>query len=146
MLLSIRQNNFTTSLRRRFPTSLWSCHIVAMKTSNDVAKTTSLRRLIMTSPNETLQQHRFCNVVRRFHRNYIATSERRWVATSQQRCNDVTVSAGKQPMTVSYRRAVLKEFVNITRKKLLSCPSFSKKASLGLQTYYKRTPSRVLSC
>ena len=76
-MLSIRQNNFTTSLRRRYPTSLWSCHIVAVVTLDEVAKTTSLQRLIMTSPNETLQPRRFCNVFRHFHRNYIATSEQR---------------------------------------------------------------------
>ena len=48
----------------------------------------------MTSLNKTLQRRRFCNVVRRFHRNYMATSERRWIATLQQRCNDVIVSTG----------------------------------------------------
>ena len=80
--------------RRRYPTSLWRRHIVAMETSDDVAKTTSLQRLIITSLHETLQRRRFCNVIRRFHRNYMATSEWRWIATSQQRCNDVFVSAG----------------------------------------------------
>ena len=48
----------------------------------------------MTSLNETLQRRRFCNVARHFHRNYMVTSEQRWIATSQQRCNDVMVSAG----------------------------------------------------
>ena len=43
-LLSIRQNNFTTSLRRRYPASLWSCHIVAKETSDDVSIATILRR------------------------------------------------------------------------------------------------------
>ena len=62
--------------------------------SDDVAKTTSLQRLIMTSFYEMLQQRRFCNVVRRFHRNYMTQPERRWIATSQQRCNDVFVSTG----------------------------------------------------
>ena len=90
-LLSIRQN-VTTSLPRRYPTSLWSCHIVAMETSGDVA--TLLQRLIMTSLYETWKWRRFCNVAQRFHRNYMATSERRWIATSQQRCNDVFVSTG----------------------------------------------------
>ena len=41
-----------------------------------------------------LQQRRFCNVVQRFHRNYMTTSERRYVVTSQQRCNDVFGSTG----------------------------------------------------
>ena len=91
-MLSIRQN-VTTSLRRRYPTSLWSCHIVAKETSADAAKTTSLQRLIMTSLYEMLKRWRFCNVTRRFHHNYMATSERRWIATSQQR-NDVFVSTG----------------------------------------------------
>ena len=63
-----------------------------METSDGFAKTTSLQRLNMTSLNETLQQRRFCNVVRRFHRNNMAISERRWIATSQHRCNDVIVS------------------------------------------------------
>ena len=49
----------------------------------------------MTSLNKTLQRRRFCNVVRSFHRNYMATSERRWTVTSQQRCNDVIVSTGE---------------------------------------------------
>ena len=93
-LLSIRQNNFTTSLRRRYLTSFWSCHIVATETSDDVAKTTALQRLIMTSLNKTLQRHRFCNVVvvQRFHHNFIATSEWRLIAMCQQRCNGVILS------------------------------------------------------
>ena len=66
-----------------------------METSDDVVKTTSLQRLIMTSLNETLQRRHFCNVIRRFHRNYMATSERRRIATSQQRCNNVIVPARK---------------------------------------------------
>ena len=41
-----------------------------------------------------LQQRRFCNVVQRFHRNYMTTSERRYVVTSQKRCNDVFGSTG----------------------------------------------------
>ena len=93
-MLSIRQNNFTTSLRRRYPTSPWSCHIVAMEMSDDIAKTTSLQHLIMTSQNETLQRCRFGNVVWRFHRHYMATSEQRWIAMSQQRCNYVIASTG----------------------------------------------------
>ena len=84
VLVSIKQNNFTTSFRRRYLTSLWSCHKVAMETSDDVAKTTSLQRLFMTSPNERLQRRRFCNVIRLSHRNYIATSERR--------CNSVVTT------------------------------------------------------
>ena len=37
----------TTLLRRCYPTSLWRCHIVAMETLDDVAKTTSLQCLIL---------------------------------------------------------------------------------------------------
>ena len=91
-LLSIRQNKVITSLRRRYLTSFWSCHIVAVKSSDEVAKTMSLQRLIMTSLHEMLQRRRFCNVVQRFHRNYMAASEQRWIVTSQQHCNDVFVS------------------------------------------------------
>ena len=65
-----------------------------METLDGLAKTTSLQRLIMGSVNETLQRRRFSNVVRRFHRNYMAMSERRWIAISQQRYNNVIVSAG----------------------------------------------------
>ena len=39
-----------------------------------------MQHLIMASLNETLQRRRFWNVVRRFHRNYMATSERRQIA------------------------------------------------------------------
>ena len=77
----------TTFLRRRYTTSLWCRHIVAMETSDGVAKTMSFQRLIKRRHNETLQQRRFCNVIWRFYCNYMATSERRWIATSQQRCN-----------------------------------------------------------
>ena len=66
-----------------------------METSDEAAKTASLQRLTMASPNETLQQCRFCNVIRRFHRNYMAMSERVWVEKSQQRCNDIFMSAGQ---------------------------------------------------
>ena len=60
-LLSLIQN-VTTSLRRRYPTSLWSCHIVAMETSDEVAKTTydvsiwetSLWRLYMRRWNDVV--------------------------------------------------------------------------------------------
>ena len=93
-LLFIRQNNFTTTLRCRCPTWLWRWHIVAMKTSDAVARTTSLQRLILTSLTDTLQRCRFCNVVRRFHHSYMAASERRWIATSQQSCNDIIMSVG----------------------------------------------------
>ena len=93
-LLSIRQYKVTKSWRRRYPTSLWSCHIVAIETSDDVTKTTSLQRLIMTSLNVTLQRRRFCNVVWHFHRRYMSTSGRRWIVTSQRRCNDVIVPTG----------------------------------------------------
>ena len=54
-------------------------HIVAMKTSDDVAKTTSLQRLIKRRHNEMLQLRRFYNVI----------------ATSQRRCN-LALSNGKQ--------------------------------------------------
>ena len=77
----------TTLLRRRYPTSLWRRHIVAMETSDDVTKTTSFQRPIKRRHNETLQRRRFCNVIWRFHCNYMATSERRRIATSQRRCN-----------------------------------------------------------
>ena len=53
----------------------------------------SLQCLIMTSLNETLQQRHFYDVVRRFRCNYMATSERRWIVTLQQR-NDVIVFTG----------------------------------------------------
>ena len=53
----------TTLLRRRYPTSLSRRHLVAMETSNDVAKTMSLQCLIKRRCNKTLQQRRFCNVV-----------------------------------------------------------------------------------
>ena len=94
-LLSIKQNN-VTSLRRRYLTLLWSCHIVAVETLDDIAKKTSLQRLIMTSLYERLQRRRFFNIVRRFHCNYMAASERCWIATSQQHFNDVFVSTGKE--------------------------------------------------
>ena len=87
--VSIGQNNAATSLRRRYPTSLWSFYIVAMETSDGVGKTTSLQRLNMTSLNETLQ-----NVLRHFHQSNMAMSERRSTATSQQHFNDVIVSTG----------------------------------------------------
>ena len=58
----------------------------------------------MTSLYETLQRCRFCNVARHFHRNYIATSERRWIATSQQRCNDVFLSTGQQAVIRKMRK------------------------------------------
>ena len=86
------QRRFDVAIRRRYPTLLWSCHIVGVETSDDIANTTSLQRLIMTSLYETLKRRRFCNVGPLFHHNYMATSERRWIATSQQRCNDVFVS------------------------------------------------------
>ena len=66
-----------------------------METSDNVTKSMSLQRLIMKSLNETLLRRRFCNVVRRFHGKYMATSERRWIATPQQRCNNVIVSTGR---------------------------------------------------
>ena len=73
-----------------YSTSLWSCHIVAVETLEGVPKTTSMKGPIMTSLNETLQQCRFCKVVRRFHLNYMAMSKRRCIATSQ-RCNDILI-------------------------------------------------------
>ena len=73
-----------------------------METPDDVAKTMPLQRLIITSFKETLQRRRFCNVVRRFHSNYMVTSERRWIATVQQRCNDVIVSTDKDKETYTF--------------------------------------------
>ena len=76
-----RHNDVVTTLsRRRYPLLLWRRHIVAMETSEDVAKIKSLKRLINRRHNETLQWRRFCNVVWRFHRNYMATSARRRIA------------------------------------------------------------------
>ena len=72
----------TTLLRRCYPTSLWRRHIVAMETSDDIVKTTSLQRLIKRRRNETLQRRRFCNIIWRFHCNYMATSEQRRMVTS----------------------------------------------------------------
>ena len=63
----------TMLLRRQYPTPLWPRHIVAVEMLDDVAKTTLMQRLIRNCHNETLQWCRFCNVVWRFHRNYIAT-------------------------------------------------------------------------
>ena len=64
----------------------------------------SLQRLIMTSLYETLQRRSFCNIVRHFHRNYMATSERRWIVTSQQRCNDDFASTGINFMEILCRK------------------------------------------
>ena len=66
-----------------------------MEMSDNVAKTTSLQHLIMMSLYKTMQPRRFCNAARRFQGNYMATSERRQIATLQQRCNDVIISTGK---------------------------------------------------
>lgn len=66
-----------------------------METSSDVAKMLSLQRLIMTSLYETLQQRRFLNI-RRFHQNYMATSERKQLVTVQRRCDDVVVSTDRK--------------------------------------------------
>ena len=106
-VLSVRQNKVTTSLRRRYLTLLWSCHIVAMETSDDVAKTTLMQHLIMTSLNETLQRRRFWKVVRRFHRNHMTTSEWRWIATSQQLCNDIILSTGWKPKIADINLAIM---------------------------------------
>lgn len=54
-----------------------------METSDNVAKTTLLQRLV-----ETLQRCRFGNIVRRFHRNY--------KAMLKKHCNDVIVPTGMQ--------------------------------------------------
>ena len=54
--------------------------------------------------HEMLQRRRFCNVAQRFHRNYMAASEQRWIVTSQQRCNDVFVSTGVHLHNVGQRR------------------------------------------
>ena len=69
--------HITMTLQRHYPTSLWRCYIFAMETSDDVVKTTSLQSLIMTCLHEMLQRRYFCNVVRLFHRNYMATSKLR---------------------------------------------------------------------
>ena len=51
-LLPSRQKDVvTTLLRLRYPTSLWRCYIVAMEMSGDVAKPTSLQRLIKRRHN-----------------------------------------------------------------------------------------------
>ena len=121
-LLAIRPNNVTTSLRRHYPTSLWSCHIVAVETSDDVAKTTPLQRLIMTPLYETLQQRRLRRPT--FPSELYGDVRARWKATSQQRCNDVQVSTGiygdiqKQPS-----RGV-----------------FKKRYSENMQHFHRRTP------
>ena len=95
-LLPRRHNDIVTKLLwRHYPTSLWRRHMVAMETSNNVAKTTSLQRLIKRRHNETLQLCLFCNVIWRFHCIFVAASERRWIATSQRRCK-VVLSNGKQ--------------------------------------------------
>ena len=57
-------------------------------------KQNKVTKWLLTSLNETLLRRCFCNVVQRFHHNYMATLEQRWIATSQQRCNDVLVSTG----------------------------------------------------
>ena len=57
-------------------------------------KQNKVTKSLLTSLNEKLLRRCFCNVVRHFHHNYMATSERRWIATSQQGCNDVIVSTG----------------------------------------------------
>ena len=86
----------TTLLRRRYLTSLLRYHIVAMETSDDVAKTTSLQRLTRRRQNEMLQRRHSCNFVWPFHRSYMETLERRQIATPQRRCSNVPVSTGKQ--------------------------------------------------
>ena len=63
--LSIRHNKVRTSLRRRYPTSLWSFHLVVMETLDDVAFATLSDVSIAT----------------------MVTSERRLISTSQQPCN-----------------------------------------------------------
>ena len=74
---------FTTLLQRRYPALVSRRYVVAIETSDDVTKTTLLQRLIKRPHNETLQRRRFCNVVWCFHGNYMETSERRRIATSQ---------------------------------------------------------------
>ena len=74
--------NTMTLLQRCCDITIQSCsETVAMETSDDVAKTMSLQRPIKRRRNETLQQRRFCNVIRHFHCNYMATSERRQMTT-----------------------------------------------------------------
>lgn len=81
-------------MQRLYRTSLWCRYIVAMETSDYVAKTASLQRLLVTSLYERLQRRRSFNVVRRSHRNYMAMSERRRLTISQGHCNNVSVSSG----------------------------------------------------
>ena len=82
-LIPSRHNDVvTTLLWRCYPTLLWRSHIVAMETSDSIAKSTSLQGLIKRVCNETSQQHHFCNVIWRFLCNYVATSEWRHMATS----------------------------------------------------------------
>ena len=85
-------------MQRLYRTSLWCRYIVAMETSDDVAKTASLQRLLMTSLYETLKRRRSFNVVGRFDRNYMAMSERRRLAISQRRCSNVGVSTGGEQL------------------------------------------------
>ena len=61
--------------------------------SDDFAKTTLLQRLfakttLFTTPqslHETLQRRCFCNIFGRFHRNYVAASERHQLATRRNK-------------------------------------------------------------
>ena len=52
-----------TSLQRYCDVAIQRRHIVAIETLNDVAKTTSLQRLIKRSHNEMLQRRHFCSVI-----------------------------------------------------------------------------------
>ena len=81
-LLSCSHNDVvTTPLRRRYPTSSGLYHLATMEMSDNVAKTTSFRRLIMTPLWKTLQESRFWNFVWRFHCNYMSMSEQRQIAS-----------------------------------------------------------------
>ena len=84
IFISRHNDVVTTLLHRRYPTSLWRHHIVAMETSDDVAKSTSLQRLFKRRDIETLQRHCFCNVIWQFHYNYMAT-----FSTSLQYCYSI---------------------------------------------------------
>ena len=69
-------------------------HIAVMEISDDVARTTSLQHSLWRLLIRCCKRRRFYNVVQRLHRNYLATSKWRWIATSQQRCNNVIESTG----------------------------------------------------
>ena len=85
-----------------------------MEISNNVTKTTSLQRLIMTSLYEMLQRRHFVTTSNVYIAcNHMATSERRPLAMSQRRCNDVGVSTrGETTETkMSTKTEVVKNYI-----------------------------------